>query len=742
VSHAWRGACLTEVRIDHPTAAAVVACVCLAGPAAAENLLAGRAPIRAAGVLHPERLVDGVLAPGGAAWNGADAAELDPAAVVDWDLGAVQPIAGVCLQADNNDQYLISTSLDGVSWRPLWSSGTRDEPGLQTRLALLSARARWVRLTAGEGDGRFSVAELELHSSAPGLLVAQLTRWTPSDRLGVTWGLGVLAAGAALLAARRWPRAAAAALAALGGTLAWQTLEARAGVTPEQLAWLRACLAALALLAVLAGLGRGSPRWPRLGVLGFCAVGAALCFGNLARPQFHDAGRGQPTFLHLYDMRTYYPMAKYLDELGYDGVYAASAAAVAEDRGLRAIGAGELRDLRTQELTTVLDVSSHLDEVRARFTAERWAAFTADLRYFRDGMGERGFLGSMSDHGGNATPVWFTLAALLFRWTPASDAALWLAVCLDVALLLAAFLALGRAFGAEAALVSLTVFGATDFYLFGSNWFGAGLRHDWLALWCLGVAALKLERFRLGGALLAWSALIRAFPALSLLLVLVPPAWAAAGEVLRTRRLDRRAFAVRHANSLQVLRGAAVASAALLLVSSAAFGPGAWLAWFKKVSMLNAANHVNNLAVKTHVTQTPLQWALVAVAVTALVVLAARKRPPHEAAVLGVLLLPVVFNPANYYLHVVCLVAVLGRPRGAGVVPWVALLGMCAASYFTISGDLDRHFRLDTWVLLGGLGVVLAAALLGDLARRLRAAGDAATTAGGPGQRPVATGCV
>jgi len=46
---------------------------------------------------------------------------------------------------------------------------------------------------------------------------------------------------------------------------------------------------------------------------------------NFGRPQFFDAGRGAPTYLHHYDMRAYFPIAKYFPECGSDGVYAASA---------------------------------------------------------------------------------------------------------------------------------------------------------------------------------------------------------------------------------------------------------------------------------------------------------------------------------------------------------------------------------------------------------------------------------
>ena len=44
-------------------------------------------------------------------------------------------------------------------------------------------------------------------------------------------------------------------------------------------------------------------------------------------------------------------------------------------------------------------------------------------------------------------------------------------------------------------LLAMTVFGANDLYMFGTNWTGATLRHDWLALLGFAAAALKRERW-------------------------------------------------------------------------------------------------------------------------------------------------------------------------------------------------------------------------------------------------------
>src|SRR5262249_259823 len=152
-------------------------------------------------------------------------------------------------------------------------------------------------------------------------------------------------------------------------------------------------------------------------------------------------------------------------------------------------------------------------EVRARFSPERWAAFTRDMHYFQDTMGARDYLGSMRDHGGNATPVWVLAAYALFRDAPATETTLSLAGLVDPLLLLLLFVRVVRTFGTQVMLLVVILFGATDFYQFGSNLVGSTLRQDWLVALGLGACALQQQRWFLGGMFVAYAGLIRAFPA-------------------------------------------------------------------------------------------------------------------------------------------------------------------------------------------------------------------------------------
>ncbi len=707
----------------------------------AEDVLRGRPP------LEPgfQAITDGQIASESSGWLSPEAVPLRPGVVVTWDLGEAVEVDQAAIQADNNDEYAISVSDDQKTWREVWRAPAVGGGGLVTRSSEVHARGRYFRLSGLNGDGRFSVSELELFRAGGGTRGSALLswRWLPRHPLDLGWlrWVGWVALVLALTSARVRRIWVVLALVALGVALARLVPDTfRETLAAPRMNWLRAMVALAAALAVLREL-LDLRRWPasRLmtqAVLAACAALAVLCFANLGHPQFFDSGRGAPTWLHHYDLRTYYPIAKYFRQLRFDGVYAASVAAVADDRpgGLDALGDTGMRDLRTHEVTDARRQRDLIQAVRARFSDEEWAAFRRDALYFRRGMGDGNFLGSMGDHGGNATPVWFLLAKAVFGSAPASDAVMWRAVVADVLLLVLAFAAIWVAFGRRTFLVALVVFGAQDFYQFGTNWFDAPLRHDWMALWGLGLAALRLKRFRLAGGLLAWAAGIRAFPALTFVVLLAPAAWA-----LLRGRLDRGRWGVREwargqRPTGQVLLGAAVATVVLVAASCVVFGPAAWLDWLHKVGMLDRDAHINNIAIRTWVSGVKWVWMPIALVSLAAVMFSVRKAPLETAAAMGVMLVPVFFNSANYYLHCVCLLPVLaeelkGSVSRIGAAIWLVLLLMCVASWPTsLTNEITVHFGADTAVLLVSLGVVLAL----QLARSLQRPPPAAPAAAAP----------
>lgn len=685
----------------------------------AQNVLHNRLPMRSDGVARVERLTDQLAPAEGDAWDGPPAVLLPAGGSIEWDLGAPVRITGAALQADNNDDYLLSISDDGVSWRDLFRFGPVEGSGLRTRSNLvLDAPARFLRLTASGGDGRYSLSEVELFENGFDDSVLLRSRWVPRRPLEQSftwWVLSMLAVLA--LASSRLSRNALVVLAGVALTYTyWLVFTATPGDPQflQTLPWARAAVALVAMGAVVREwLWRG--RWPShpkftVGALGVTGAMAMWCFLNLGTPQFVDAGQGRGTWLHHYDMRTYYPIAKYFPELRFDGVYAASVLVVAEGRPLEQFDSFAIRDLRTHVLTNVRDARPHLEQVRARFSPERWAEFKVDMDYFRRAMSDGGFLGSMNDHGGNATPVWFLAARALFAGAVASDATLWRGVIADMALLALAIAALWWAWGARTALLCLTVFGAMDFYQFGSNWFGAALRHDWLSLWAIGLALLHKRKWELAGAAFAWSAWIRAFPAVTFVTLSFPVLWVGTKLILQ----KQTAKAVDAARPLlRVVLGVGLASVVLVGLSIWVFGADAWTEWLRKVQTLDKDNHLNNISFRTYINVDRQVWMAMCAGSLLTLLVMLRRASLARAAAWGVALVPIVFNPANYYLHSAFLLATLAAEHGGktslrGLLVWCTVLAMCVASYFTnIPTDTGVHFRMDTIVCFAALGALL-----------------------------------
>ncbi|MEE8410157.1 MAG: hypothetical protein V3T05_11165, partial [Myxococcota bacterium] len=82
--------------------------------------------------------------------------------------------------------------------------------------------------------------------------------------------------------------------------------------------------------------------------------------------------------------------------------------------GKKGIRFASIPDLTNNEMVYAGDVMPAIEAVRTRFTPERWQAFCDDMLYFERVMGIGGYLGSLQDHGGNATPVWVTTAHALY----------------------------------------------------------------------------------------------------------------------------------------------------------------------------------------------------------------------------------------------------------------------------------------------------------------------------------------
>lgn len=727
--------------------------------AARGGLIAGKAPHAVSGVDNAAALTDGVATLPGDDWETHLSARFaDEEAFVTYDLGAVVQVRALWFQADHNDDYRFSLSEDGEVFEQIWYSSGIKPSGMQDRSTqTLDVMGRYLRVGPVEGDGRFGVSELGVFTEAPEALAAGVSR-----KRGVSLEVMVrtqvlLFAAAAIvfliLAFRGAPAlwiATCAALPVLAGILAIDAVCAAWPVEPRQVSMVRSASAAIAGVAILREVF--APRRFRahpvaiFSCLGVSGLLAMLAFYNLGRPQFWDAQSKSPTPIHLLDLRQYYGTAKYFDELGYRGMYLADVAAYVEDipgATLDNLRDTPMRDLSTHKMSTIGAHREEIENIKQQFSAERWQRFKDDARYFRDVMGKRDYLKYMIDFGGNATPVWIGIAHVLFNTFDASNTTFVLTGLLDPLLFLVTFAAIGRCFGYRTMWVVMVVFGANDFVMYGTNWGGATLRHDWLMYIALGACAFKRERWALGGFFLALSTLIRAFPVVTLLTASFPALWWLFEFHGRERRWPSF-VELREAQRplLRIASAAALTALVLIAATSLRWSLPAWMDWLAKVSKLNADSHGNSVALRNlvagwepgHHQLLVARWPLYAAALAfyvGITFLMARHKPLDRAAILGILLVPVLFYAANYYIHVVCLLPLLAverrtRAAGAEEAPsplstsdawvWIILLGLCVAQYWTVLvTDLPLHFYLATVLLFAAMTALMLILVRADV---------------------------
>jgi hypothetical protein len=697
--------------------AAWCAGACARGPS--QNLLAGKQPVRAEGVARPALLTDGAAADEGASWDAPAATPFasDSSSVV-YDLGQPARIQSVFLQGDNNDDYILSVSDDGTSFREVWTARPVGAPGLRARSTEgLRAQGRWLRLSPRGGDHVYSVTELQAWTGPLPSQAAAPSSEILTARVRVSFLYLVLAFGVALFATRRESRAGRVALAwLLPIAAAAALLSSMAAAWPlgaRELSAARASAAAITLLGLLRGWDRVRRAPPHAKtVIAACATGALLafaCFYNLGRPQFWHHGKQRPMFVHDTDMRIYQPFAKYFDELGYERIYLASALAYAEDeRGgsIESIGAVKIRDLHDFRLRTIAEVRDDMLATKQRFTPERWAEFKRDISFFRAAMGPN-FINTLDDHGANAPPSWVWLARLAIGHVPATETTLTLAGSIDGVLLLALAATIWLCFGLLPMLAAMTVFGATDLYMFGTNWAGATLRHDWLVLMGFAACALRKERWLLAGALLGGGTMLRVVPVVGLFGVVAPAVAWLVSRVVRRERASVGALLAENRAAARVVIGAALTMVAMFLISGALYSFGSWTNWLLRIKALNddlATNEVDLRMLIAGVDQTagellrarrPL-FVGAQIAAVVVVVFAARKRPLDEAMLLGLPLALVLMNSLNYHDHFIFLLVLLGARRGllAFAAP---LLALCVAGYWVdLDPDWGRHFEVLT----------------------------------------------
>jgi hypothetical protein len=524
------------------------------------NLLAHKAPTAWQDVRRElSLLTDETVAPEGAMWDASLAAIFDTgASTVTWDLGEVTKVRLLAVQADANDTYNAWGSIDGKDYKLMGQIDPVSGHGLRMRTLDMGAgmAARFVRVGEGKGDSFYSISEVAAYCQTPTPFPPQMkvadapTATAPKTYLDY-WNNDTAA---------RWEII----LAILGAILLW---------------WERRLV------------GKGKDHVKRrlrkillgtMGVLGF------LTFFNFGFWHF-------PSFVHGWDTFHYFIGAKYFKELHYERLYECVAIADAEDPQLRRrVELRKLTNLRTNEVETTADILAHPERCKEHFSAERWSAFTQDIRYFRTQESARRWDDTQTDHGFNGTPVWGILGTILTNLAP--PASHWTVIALDsIDVIMMTMMAalLWWAFGWRTVSVALIVF-ATNY---PSRWTWTGgsyLRWDWLFWMAVGVCLVKKEKYMWAGATIAYAALLRIFPGF----LFVAPLIALVVQYAKTRTWDRR--------FVRLFAGAGLAIALLVPVSFATSGgPAIYPEFIRNTAKHSGTPLTNHMGLRTVVAFRP-----------------------------------------------------------------------------------------------------------------------------------------
>ncbi len=429
------------------------------------------------------------------------------------------------------------------------------------------------------------------------------------------------------------------------------------------------------------------------------AIVAVLAWPNFGRLHGNSG-------IHHWEQFHYFLGSKYFPELGYDGLYDASLAAEAQ-LGLGRPVQGHVRDLRTNDVVPTVSLRAHRNEVRQRFTDDRWQEFEADVAYFLKSNDYRYLRSIRLDHGYNPTPTWTFTARLFSRYLPAGDSTLTLLAWIDPLLLAALFVMIFRTYGSRVGCLSLIIFGLG--YPWRYDWVGgAFLRQDWLAATGIAICLMRKKTFVPAGILLAYATMVRIFPSA----FLIGPVIVGIRQTIEMKQIPR--WLIRLGSGFFL-------GAVIFLVAGAlgGRGPQAWTEFRTNLDKHHGTWLTNNVGLENlllydsdtltrkdvdfslpepwlhwqakmdrlHTERQPIVMGVLAL-VLLVIAMAAWRQTPDQAALSGIFITFSGVILTSYYWVMLCLVP-LGRRRWLPTAGWLAHnLGLYALHLATPSFEM------------------------------------------------------
>jgi hypothetical protein len=320
--------------------------------------------------------------------------------------------------------------------------------------------------------------------------------------------------------------------------------------------------------------------------------GIAFALSILAVVSYFRFGDfGYEDYYHRHEFFHYYLGSKYDRELGYERLYACAALAQADSGQANEVRARKLRNLATDHLQPAQQVLDNPEECKSRFkTPERWEAFKADVKVFRNTSSLQYWNDMQKDHGYNPPPVWTVMGHILSSLHPATPTYMKMLAGIDIAFFAGIFWAVYWAFGWRVMSVAIIFWGCqlpAEYFWTG----GAFMRQDWLFYLILSCCLIRKRYFALGGAAFAYSTLLRVFPGVLLagwVVVAVTYLW-------KHKRM--------HPSHTRVMLGGIAATAILVPVSIAFAGADSYPAFYKHIQVHNNTPLTNNMGLATVLAQ-------------------------------------------------------------------------------------------------------------------------------------------
>jgi hypothetical protein len=219
-------------------------------------------------------------------------------------------------------------------------------------------------------------------------------------------------------------------------------------------------------------------------------------------------------FYHRHEFFHYYLGSKYDRELGYERLYYCVAVAQADSGQTNEVRARKMMDLGIDTIVPTQDALAHPEVCRDRFESpERWEAFKADVKFFRNSANLQYWNDMQKDHGYNPPPVWTVMGHFWGMLHPATDGYLKFLASFDLVFLAGMFAVIYWAFGWRVFSVAAIFWGCqlpAEYFWTG----GAFMRQDWLFFVVLSACLLRKHHWAWAGAAFAYSTLLRVFPGL------------------------------------------------------------------------------------------------------------------------------------------------------------------------------------------------------------------------------------